>query len=229
MLVRPEHVRRPSGTVFFGYVDVTSKGDPFYVGIGNLARVKQPHRNNLHTHISKTHGQVREIHFQTLSWQEACAWECLVIQALKTFYRESATGLGCNFTYGGDGGATRLGRKHSPETRQKMREWNIANSPTRGTHRSPEVKERTLQTWRTRSDSPKQKAYWAKERETRLGANNPASKLTEESAVYALQLLREGLYHREVAEKVGVSRTTITRLANGTTRFVAEQPRTTRA
>jgi hypothetical protein len=106
---------------FFGYVDRTLKGEPFYVGIGNLERTEnfnRKNRNKLHGRVSDEHGIVRKIELYTNDWEIAKLWEVQMIDEYGTFHYDHPIGHGCNFTRGGDGV---LGWHPSPETRLKMR------------------------------------------------------------------------------------------------------------
>lgn len=100
------------------YVDYREdNGKPFYVGKGVEKRVKDLHRNQLHTNIKNKHGMVRKIVLETQSEQEAFEKEVELIQELKT-HIDFGEG-GANFTLGGDGVS---GYKHSEEQNIKKSE-----------------------------------------------------------------------------------------------------------
>lgn len=116
---------------FFGYVDFTNDDHPFYVGIGNIKRIRRlGSRNQKHDHVRRTLGQRREVWFQSSDWTATKAWEIAVIIELKTYYRDHY--LGCNFTRGGDG---TLGWNPSEKTRakwsaqRKNNTWGVGPRP----------------------------------------------------------------------------------------------------
>src|SRR5271157_5789529 len=104
--------------MFFGYVDFTHSGLPFYVGIGNELRLRRlGSRNQKHDHVRRTLGQRREVWFQSSDWLVIKNWETQTVAELMTHYHDSE--LGCNFTRGGDG---TVGWQPTAETRAK---WSI--------------------------------------------------------------------------------------------------------
>ena len=103
---------------FFVYVDFKEDdGKPFYVGKGVEKRVKDLHRNQLHTNIKNKYGMVRKIVLETQSEQEALQKEIELIQELKTHVDFDEGGA--NFTLGGDGVS---GYKWNEEQLRKMSE-----------------------------------------------------------------------------------------------------------
>jgi hypothetical protein len=104
--------------VFYGYVDYTEDTlEPFYVGKGVPARAKfNKKRGSKHDRIAAKHGLYRDIVFATSVHALALQWEIETIAELKT-YESRHSGIGCNFTIGGDGAP---GYKHTPEARAKM-------------------------------------------------------------------------------------------------------------
>lgn len=181
--------------MFFGYVDYTFDSLPFYVGIGNEARVnnlRRVQRSNKHSFISKQFGQQRIVEFQTEVWSEACAWEKQTIWMLKTFHLESETVLGCNFSYGGDGGPLFTGRKHSEKTIQKMSKAKLGK-------RHSEFSKQKMSMSRVGSGnsffgkkhSEETRVHLSKLASQRAGNLNSNSKLTLQDCVDIRELLKE--------------------------------------
>jgi hypothetical protein len=104
--------------VFFGYVDFTDDWLPYYVGIGNQARVNNLRRNTKHVGISKQRGCNRVVRWESVDWGLTKMWEVRMISFMKTFHYDDPCGIGCNFTRGGEGA---YGCLRSSETRMKMR------------------------------------------------------------------------------------------------------------
>jgi len=103
---------------FFVYVDYRKDdGKPFYVGKGAEKRIKNLHRNPLHTNIKKKHGMVRKILFENLSENESFEREVQLIGELQT-HIDHGNG-GANLTLGGEGGS---GYKFTNEQREKSSE-----------------------------------------------------------------------------------------------------------
>ena len=106
----------------FGYCDYTQDGRPFYVGIGNLKRVKNKTRNKKHTNVVNKHGWFRVIETcisgSTFNetWSTACQWEIQTIVNKDTFHEPGK--IGCNLTRGGDGA---LGMRHTKTKAQCQR------------------------------------------------------------------------------------------------------------
>jgi hypothetical protein len=119
--------------VFYGYIDCTDGGQVFYVGKGKSHRLIQADRNEKHTRVSVKHGRHRIVKFRSSQESLVFEWERAAIKRYGT-YRTRHTGIGCNFTIGGEGlsghtpstealkrmSAAQIGRKHTPETRAKM-------------------------------------------------------------------------------------------------------------
>jgi hypothetical protein len=100
--------------IFYVYVDFRGDdGKPFYVGKGAEKRIKNLHRNPLHTNIKKKHGMVRKILFENLSENESFEREIQLIGELQT-HIDHGNG-GANFTLGGDGTS---GYKHTEEQKE---------------------------------------------------------------------------------------------------------------
>jgi hypothetical protein len=103
---------------FYVYVDFRGDdGKPFYVGKGAEKRIKNLHRNPLHTNIKKKHGMVRKILFENLSENESFEREIQLIGELQT-HIDHGNG-GANLTLGGEGGS---GYKFTNEQREKCSE-----------------------------------------------------------------------------------------------------------
>lgn len=55
--------------MYFGYVDFTDEGQPYYVGIGNDLRVRRMgSRNAKHEGVRRKYGQRREVLFASSDW-----------------------------------------------------------------------------------------------------------------------------------------------------------------
>lgn len=104
--------------MFHTYIDWTNDGRPFYVGMGDDARVaRRLGRNKHHTHVARKHGQRREIVLSTEDRQATIDLEIKLIAEHHTFKDDPEfNGIGCNYTKGGEGCPC------SEETRQKMRD-----------------------------------------------------------------------------------------------------------
>lgn len=108
-----------SSQIYYGYIDYTDEGIPFYVGKGNLGRVKALVRNKKHRHIMNTYGQHREVMFASSDEIAVFQWEIATILDLHTFVKDPlATYYACNMTKGGEGPS---GHVHSSEAREKIR------------------------------------------------------------------------------------------------------------
>lgn len=113
--------------MFFVYVDWTQEIEPrpFYVGKGNKKRLKIISRNKRHINISGKYGFVRKIEFESESEQICKEKEINLILQYHTFVGDPHySGIGCNFTTGGDGGRPK-GWNHSDETKKKLRQINL--------------------------------------------------------------------------------------------------------
>src|ERR1022692_2828674 len=97
--------------IFYGYVDYTDDGRPFYVGKGDTRRVSEPRRNVKHWRVSKKHGQTRVIELASKDEGAVFEWEIATIARHGT-YESRHSGIGCNFTEGGEGPS---GHRHGPE------------------------------------------------------------------------------------------------------------------
>jgi len=104
--------------MFHTYIDYTNDGRPFYVGMGDDARLHRLlGRNKRHTHTAKKHGQNRKIVATFEERENAIDLEIKLIAEHHTFVDDpSYNGFGCNYTPGGEG------RPCSEEMKQKMRE-----------------------------------------------------------------------------------------------------------
>lgn len=90
--------------LMFGYCDYTLEGIPYYVGIGNVTRIRRLKRNKKHTNIANKHGQRRCIECIAIhSYDLLVAWEKQKITELQTFHYDNPEGIGSNFTTGGEG------------------------------------------------------------------------------------------------------------------------------
>jgi hypothetical protein len=91
--------------IWLGYVDYTlDTQEPFYVGKGREARVKNLTRNNKHQFISRRHGIRREVVVCSLDEKFIIAWEIETIAKLHTYRKDPlASKLACNESAGGEG------------------------------------------------------------------------------------------------------------------------------
>ena len=97
------------------YVDCRlDDGRPFYVGKGDVRRVRSDSRNKLHTRIAAKHGCIRIVSAPIDNKKEAFHLERMLIRKLKTREYQG----GANFTDGGDGGGP--GFVPTEEQRNKM-------------------------------------------------------------------------------------------------------------
>ena len=99
---------------FFGYVDYTDDGRPFYVGKAVFQRVRQKYRNRKHTQISERFGFHRDVEFASSVEQLVFNWERTTISRLGTLSKTD--NIGCNNAAGGQGAS---GWKLPPELRAK--------------------------------------------------------------------------------------------------------------
>ena len=113
---------------FHVYVDWTREKNPrpFYVGKGLLKRVGLSVRNKHHSHVSAKHGFDRRIILETFEEQEAFEEEIRLIKELATcVYDSNYNGIGCNYTWGGDGAQyevdDRMRKKRSKIMQEKMK------------------------------------------------------------------------------------------------------------
>jgi hypothetical protein len=99
----------------FGYEDWTTEAIPriFYVGIGNIDRVKNLKRNKKHAATVAKFGIDRHIVFTSIDLTELRQWEITQIAR----YQTCNTEIGCNLTRGGQGSWHCL---RSDETKRKL-------------------------------------------------------------------------------------------------------------
>lgn len=113
----------PSNSLLFGYCDYTDDDRPYYVGIGDIRRVRRPKRNKKHDSVSNKYGQKRVIEVIILNadnaWTQLCSWEGATIALRQT--KHDPGNIGCNFTIGGDG-VRGFKRVKSEEERHKISE-----------------------------------------------------------------------------------------------------------
>lgn len=108
---------------FYGYKHWTTEEIPrcFNVGKGVKARAMQKRSRNHKWHaIVKRYGLRVEICTDSMTNEQACAWEVETIVKMGTFTTEhshDSTDIGCNFTHGGEGSS---GCTPTDETRAKM-------------------------------------------------------------------------------------------------------------
>lgn len=113
-------------SLYYGYVDYTTEGEPFYVGQGVRTRVhlKRRAHNLKHIEIARNYGHHRRVEFVTPSREAVLDWEVVTIAELHTYqYDPLAGSLACNKTMGGDGGRG----LRTPEQLARLKE--AANRP----------------------------------------------------------------------------------------------------
>lgn len=108
---------------YFVYVDYTDDGRPFYVGKGNIGRVRGARRNQLHTNIAKKHGCRRELVLCTSVEAITLSFEIELIAELKTHHGMPGH-WGANLTEGGEGLSN-----PSPDVRKRMSDAQRQRSP----------------------------------------------------------------------------------------------------
>ncbi len=113
--------------MFHTYIDWTHDERPFYVGMGDDARVsRRLGRNKHHTHTAKKHGLNRRIVASFEERQAAIDLEIRLIAEHYTFVDDiSYNGIGCNYTRGGEGcPCSEETRKKISESRKGQPAWN---------------------------------------------------------------------------------------------------------
>lgn len=105
---------------------------PFYVGIGNANRLRKPRRAAFVMRVVESIRKAGLRHFVVVhsaheTRQAAADAERTLISIFKP---RRDGGVLTNCTAGGDGGDTWSGRKHSQETKRKMRIAAVGRSPT---------------------------------------------------------------------------------------------------
>ena len=93
-------------SLYYGYVDYTTEGEPFYVGQGMRARVQTPKRkgNLKHSEIARNYGHHRRVEFVTTDREAVLDWEVATIAELHTYRYDPLAGpFACNKTLGGAG------------------------------------------------------------------------------------------------------------------------------
>ncbi len=112
-------------TSFFVYVDWTTEeiSRPFYVGKGNLGRVRQRKRNVYHSRVAQKYGHHREVVLMTSVEDLTLDVEIQYIAELKTQYGIPGH-WGTNLTAGGEGLSN-----PPPEIRKKMSESHKRHPP----------------------------------------------------------------------------------------------------
>jgi len=108
------------------YLDKKPDGTPFYVGIGNAARVKNVQRNSWHRAIRLRYPDWTRTVVETASRALCMEFEELIISEIGR--RDLGTGTLVNFTSGGEGSPTTI---VSADTRKKQSEAHkgVAKSP----------------------------------------------------------------------------------------------------
>jgi hypothetical protein len=153
--------------IFYVYLWLRYDGSPYYVGKGKKKRAFV-HFNHS---VSPPRDPGRILVQSCSSEQEAYEIEKFFI----AFYgrKDIGTGILQNRTIGGDGGDTRAGRKHTPETREKMRQAQLGK-------KRPYMAERNRQPWaRAASSCPKPKSDEMKARLSAARTGKHYPKLSE--------------------------------------------------
>lgn len=96
------------------YLDRKPSGEPFYVGIGDDARIKCKARNKFHTGVCRKHAGWSRTVIETTTWDKCVELEMFLISEIGR--RDLKTGTLVNLTSGGEGA---LGVVCSAETRLK--------------------------------------------------------------------------------------------------------------
>lgn len=97
------------------YIDRKPDGTPFYVGVGNAARIKCVDRNDLHRNIRKKYPNWTRTVIETSDRESCLEFEVFLISEIGR--RDLGTGPLANMTAGGEGAAETV---VSEETRKKM-------------------------------------------------------------------------------------------------------------
>lgn len=182
------------------YVDYTSDMRPFYVGVGNLRRVNNPKRNDLHSRIVEKHGHVRRVEFESHDLSEVLSREEQLIELLKTYAHGGTGWWGSNLTRGGESSpmkdpivaakvsVSKQGHSTSFETRQKISE------SVRMVQARPEVR-------RKMSEASSKRKHSRETREKMSRSQKTRPKISEESRLK----LREAAIRRESQKRVQAS------------------------
>lgn len=112
--------------MYHTYIDTTTDGRPFYVGMGDEHRVKCFQRNKHHTHVSQKHGLQRSIIATFEERKDAVDLEIKLIAEHHTFVDDpNYNGIGCNYTTGGEGQSwtQEMRRKFSDAAKGRI-PWN---------------------------------------------------------------------------------------------------------
>lgn len=105
---------------FYGYKHYTDDGTHrcFYVGKGTI---KRPYvmngRNKKHRNVVNAHGCIVEVCVGPMRNEEVVVWEITEIAKEHTYHYDNPSGVGCNFTLGGEGTCGshhNLGKKKPP-------------------------------------------------------------------------------------------------------------------
>lgn len=184
---------------FYVYKDWTLEETPrcFYVGKGNLARVEDLRRNQVHERIVRKHGIRREIVITTMIEADALQFEVELISHHKTYVNGGDGWWGANLTLGGEGVS---GLKHTAEARQKMSLAKRGKPSTfTGANHSAESRKLMSEKAKGRKLSPKtrQKVSLAM-----TGERNPRSKLSNEDRKLAVDMFEAGMNRSEIADQL---------------------------
>jgi len=135
---------------FYTYIDWTIEETPraFYVGKGNLLRIRKPDRNQKHKYVCENFGFRREIIFSSEIERECLELEILLIKEYHTFYQDELADkeIACNFTTGGDGTSGWV-----PTFEQKK---NISDGIKRAHREHPEYADKISEKAKIRMNDP---------------------------------------------------------------------------
>src|SRR5579885_42988 len=157
-----------SRSLFHTYVDSTSAGVVFYVGMGDDTRIHRRFgRNKRHTHVGRKHGLVRRVVQSFEDRQDALDFEVKLIAEHHTYVDDpSYNGMGCNYTRGGEGcSCSEETRRKISESRKGKPAWNKGKPGRRLTDEEKLVAREQLIAWnksrphlgRKRSEETRQK------------------------------------------------------------------------
>jgi len=143
---------------FYGYKHWTLEEVPrcFNVGKGIKRRASQSRSRNHKWHaIVKRYGLRVEICTDSMTNEQACAWEVETIEKMGTFSTEhshDSIDIGCNFTRGGDGSS---GCTPTDETRAKMSKSRLGNKHGNANKGKPKSAEHKEAIRKALTDNPK--------------------------------------------------------------------------
>lgn len=217
--------------IFFVYIDWTKEIVPraFYVGKGQIARIRKVKRNIHWKNIASKYGWEREVVFATKNEDYAFLQEILGILELGTFENGTLGRWGANKTAGGEGTVGRV-------TSEEQRKWISDNNPAKrddvkeklrrvrlSAITPDETKQKMSSTHKklglllinNPAHDPEVRARWSFLRKGKnTGSANPASKLTWEKVREIRSLKFVGWSRIQLAELFHVSVHSITKITS---------------